>query len=247
MALLFSRKLKEFRRARNLTQEEIARTFNVSPQTVSRWETGVNLPDIEMLPPLAEFFCVTTDDLLGVDMVHKRAKAKQYREAVHEKYREAAWDEAVAIARKGVAELPNGHHLLSWLARALLRKTDEKSLREAIAIHKRIIEEGPNEPGDCTKADSMQSLVLACNLAGEKEKAMEYAKALPFYTSEVMRWVVLEGEEKLAKTIENLEIFANLMLEHVEVLEEPGKVWEEVGGVAGLYREIAERLEKMME
>lgn len=119
MEIYFHEKFKQLRKARDLTQEQIANTFNVSPQTVSRWETGVNLPDIEMLPPLAAFFKVTVDDLLGVDLAHRQAKARQFREAIHEKYRADLPDEAIAIARDAVAALPNDYGLLSWLAQAL--------------------------------------------------------------------------------------------------------------------------------
>ena len=74
MAIYLSEKLKQFRKARNLTQEQVADIFNVSPQTVSRWETGTNLPDIDMLPAIADFFEATVDDLLGVDIAKKEAR-----------------------------------------------------------------------------------------------------------------------------------------------------------------------------
>jgi len=252
MAIYFHEKFKQFRKARDLTQEQIANTFHVSPQTVSRWETGVNLPDIEMLPPLAAFFRVTVDDLLGVDIVHRQAKAKQFWTAIHEKYRENHFDEAIEIARRAVAELPNDYNLLSWLARVLWRKAydapkeeQENDVREVIALHKRIIEECPDDPGDCTKANSFQQLAYAYNLIGDKRKAMEYASGLTFYTSEVMRWIILEGEEKRQKAIENISIFTNLILEHVEFLEASGETGLPVGEALAVCKTIVEKLEKV--
>ena len=253
--IFFNEKFKQLRKARDLTQEQIANTFNVSPQTVSRWETGTNLPDIEMLPSLAEFFKVTVDDLLGVDVAHKRAKAAGFREAIHEKYRAGAYEEAIAIARRAVAQLPNDYSMLSWLAQALSRKAfegpqgeKEKIMREVIAIHKRVIAECPDEPGDCTKANSLQQLALAYNAVGEKEKAMEYAKGLSYYTSEVMRWIILEGEEKRRQTAENLRGFAYLMLEHAEFLEtaenRPIDESFSISETIAIYRTIVEKLEK---
>lgn len=38
--------LKEFRKEKGITQEKFAEKLNVSGRTVSRWETGINLPDI---------------------------------------------------------------------------------------------------------------------------------------------------------------------------------------------------------
>lgn len=60
---VFCNNLKRFRAARNLTQEQAAETLGVSTQTVSRWECNVTLPDVAILPKIAELYCVTIDDL----------------------------------------------------------------------------------------------------------------------------------------------------------------------------------------
>ena len=57
---------KEIRRLRinrGLTQEALADALNVSPQTVSKWECGNSMPDVQMLPEIAVFFGVTIDHL----------------------------------------------------------------------------------------------------------------------------------------------------------------------------------------
>ena len=41
--------LKELRKEKNLTQEQLAEQLNVSGRTVSRWETGTNMPDVSIL------------------------------------------------------------------------------------------------------------------------------------------------------------------------------------------------------
>ena len=46
--------LKALRKEKNLTQEELADKMNVSRRTVSRWETGSNLPDLSILVELAD-------------------------------------------------------------------------------------------------------------------------------------------------------------------------------------------------
>ena len=74
MAIYFTEKFKNLRKSRNLTQEQIADIFHVSPQAVSRWETGITYPDIELLPALADFFSVTVDDLLGIDINKKEER-----------------------------------------------------------------------------------------------------------------------------------------------------------------------------
>lgn len=60
---VFSKNLKRFRAAKNMTQEQAAERLGVSTQTVSRWECSTTLPDITMLPKIAALYCVTIDDL----------------------------------------------------------------------------------------------------------------------------------------------------------------------------------------
>ena len=48
--------LRELRKEKNLTQEQLAEVFSVSNRTVSRWETGSNMPDISLLLEMAEYY-----------------------------------------------------------------------------------------------------------------------------------------------------------------------------------------------
>ena len=61
----FGELLAELRKDRKLTQRELAARLFVTPGTISNYEKGVHLPDIEKLILLADFFHVTTDYLLG--------------------------------------------------------------------------------------------------------------------------------------------------------------------------------------
>lgn len=56
--------LKELRNEKKQTQEQLAEQLNVSGRTVSRWETGRNMPDIGMLVELAEFFNVSISEII---------------------------------------------------------------------------------------------------------------------------------------------------------------------------------------
>ena len=56
--------LKELRRAKGLTQEQLAEVLNVSSRTVSRWETGSNMPDISMLVEIAVFYDVSIPEIV---------------------------------------------------------------------------------------------------------------------------------------------------------------------------------------
>ena len=56
--------LKELRNEKKLTQEQLAEHFNVSSRTVSRWETGKNLPDISLLVEIADFYDVDVREII---------------------------------------------------------------------------------------------------------------------------------------------------------------------------------------
>ncbi len=55
MTLEFGTNLKRLRREEDLTQDELAEKLSLSPQAISRYETGAAYPDIEMLPVIAGF------------------------------------------------------------------------------------------------------------------------------------------------------------------------------------------------
>lgn len=57
--------LKQLRKDRNLTQEALAEQLHVSGRTVSRWETGTNMPDIGILIELAEFYEVSIPEIIN--------------------------------------------------------------------------------------------------------------------------------------------------------------------------------------
>ena len=227
MAVYLSEKFKQFRKARDLTQEQIADIFNVSPQTVSRWETGTNYPDIEMLPALADFFEVSVDDLLGVNVAKNQKRASQFAHEVHEKFRKNLFDEAIEICRNGISEFPADYNLQSWLANVLMRKSGDvpgeeskKYIREVISIRERILENCSNgsKNGRLLISGSIQQLAYAYHMTGDKEKAFEMAESLPFYASNIALFKITEEAEKFKNGIENILLFAETIKQHIEIL-----------------------------
>ncbi len=56
--------IKKLRNEKDLTQERLAEQFNVSRRTVSRWETGSNMPDLDILIEMADYFDVDLREIL---------------------------------------------------------------------------------------------------------------------------------------------------------------------------------------
>lgn len=56
--------LKQLRKEKGLTQEQLAEKFFVSGRTVSRWETGSNMPDLSILVELADYYDVDIREII---------------------------------------------------------------------------------------------------------------------------------------------------------------------------------------
>ncbi len=56
--------LKDLRREKGITQEQLAEQLGVSGRTISRWETGNNMPDISLLVEIAEYFDVSIPEII---------------------------------------------------------------------------------------------------------------------------------------------------------------------------------------
>ena len=86
--------LKELRKEKGITQEEFAEMLNVSGRTVSRWETGTNMPDISLLVDIAEIFDVSISEIINgerkSEIMEKEVKEtvlslSDYAEAINKK------------------------------------------------------------------------------------------------------------------------------------------------------------------
>ena len=64
----FGSKIKALRNKRGITQEALAKAMGVTPQTVSKWENDVTMPDVALLPELSVFFGITIDELFSLDV-----------------------------------------------------------------------------------------------------------------------------------------------------------------------------------
>jgi len=60
--------IKNYRKSKGFTQEELAGMLGVTPQAISRWESEAGLPDVSMIVPIAQALNITTDMLLGYNV-----------------------------------------------------------------------------------------------------------------------------------------------------------------------------------
>ena len=67
MASTLGLRIAKYRKAKGITQDQLAEQMGVSSQAVSKWENDLSCPDISLLPELADYFGITIDKLLRGD------------------------------------------------------------------------------------------------------------------------------------------------------------------------------------
>lgn len=91
-------RLADLRRAKHMTQGELAEIVGTSFQNISKWENGVTMPDITILPILASCFDVSIDELLGVRPLKGEMYSSQGTDT------EQFWDEHVEYIMRSKSE-----------------------------------------------------------------------------------------------------------------------------------------------
>lgn len=168
------------RHEKKLTQEELADFMGVTKASVSKWEKGINTPDLLLLPRLAAYFDVTVDELIGYE-------AQLSSEQIRRQYAELSKDFAVlpfadvlekvrALAHKYYACYPFLLQLsILYLNHYMLAETEEECrslLLEAVGWCDRILE-NCSDVGVCSDA-----VVLRAGLHLQLGKAAEAIEAL---------------------------------------------------------------------
>lgn len=97
--------LAALRRERGMTQQDAAQLLHLSNKTVSKWESGGGLPDITVLPALAELYSVTADDILaGETLKQDAASFRPPRSAVN-----------ISCRKRGSGSISSRCFLWYWL------------------------------------------------------------------------------------------------------------------------------------
>lgn len=131
--------IKKLRMDRKITQEEVAEYLGISFQAVSKWETGTTMPDITLLPKIADFFGVRIDDLFSVD---HEDELKRIEESLAYGLSEQSYLYAKRILEASLQDDPDNVRALKLYARVHLTKTNN-DLLEAGRMLERAMERSP--------------------------------------------------------------------------------------------------------
>ncbi|MBE6613516.1 MAG: helix-turn-helix transcriptional regulator, partial [Ruminococcaceae bacterium] len=104
-----SETIARLRKEKNVTQEAVAQAVGVSTQAVSKWENG-GLPDVELLPAIADYFGVSVDMLFG-----REISAGNLEEAITRRFASMPEEDRMELAFQ-----------LAWVMERALFRPDEK-------------------------------------------------------------------------------------------------------------------------
>ncbi|MBQ8369178.1 MAG: helix-turn-helix transcriptional regulator [Clostridia bacterium] len=197
MKLNIDTAILKYRRARNMTQEELAIALGVSPQSVSNWEHG-GYPDIELLPSIANYFGITVDELIGNDKISFEEDMRRYYQGLREYDGLKNLDHCLAYHRK----YPNEFPIINDLC-IMIMNTRSYKKPEYMELLRRLSQRVIDECTDCLIRD-----ITVWNMceAAEGEEFEKWVSMLPkYYGSHYY-----EMQEKYARRTGNTEKSKNL-------------------------------------
>lgn len=224
MNLLIGNNIKRIRLERGLTQEEVAVHLGVSFQSISKWERNDGYPDITMLPALARYFQITTDELLGVNEIEKEDNYHTINQLWTENNKAGLHPENIELMRQSLKKYPNDALLLVQLSTSLEKWSGteaEKSthLKESISIQEQILQYSEDSE---IRGATLFNICFSYWKVGEYEKALYHAKKLPnlYKAQENALVYFLDGEEKHAVAMSALSPLSWAIKHHLTALYE---------------------------
>ncbi len=198
----FDRRIKNLRKSRGITQEQLAGYLEISPQAVSRWETGATCPDIALLPQIAGLFEITVDELLGVNEAEKRREVNAIVAETSAMIDRNITEEPIRALRAALTKYPNNDRLLCTLMYALYAASEDEEFckahdAEILSIADRIFDYSADD--DC-RNEARRLLFRHCCDTGRTAEALKIAGEMPDIETCLERNIywVLDGEDRLA-------------------------------------------------
>ena len=172
MNILIGKRIKELRKERNMTQEQLADLVGVSFQAVSKWENGIALPDITLVPQLAQIFGVTTDELFAYNQKEIQNEIEQCVNNAR-KHIESDHEKGKKILEEALKKYPDNDILLNNLLYFLNYSADpDKTIRIANKLIDRTAD-------NSIRYDALRFLAYAYHAKGDTESAIAALEQIP--------------------------------------------------------------------
>ena len=216
-------KIRELRKQRGITQEQLAESIGISFQAVSKWENNIALPDITLAPVLASYFGVSMDELFDFNLKEIEHAVRIITEKAYQ-YRESNPAESRRILEEGLKKYPENDILLNNLLYVL-----DYSVKpdETIAIASKLIEKTNQND---VKYDALRFLAYAYKAKGDLESAEAAIEQIPeiYFTKLTEKAYLLSGKAKFEAAEKqkwiSFENLLQMMWKLAEYYEENGKI-----------------------
>lgn len=210
-------KIREFRKKKGITQEILAAALSVSPQAVSKWESELTYPDMEMIPAIARYFGISLDVLFDYNASEIKATVKKMIDDARAHFYNDQ-KRYVEIIKNALSDYPGNEDLLFALLNIYVQydflKIDGKDhIDEALSIADQILAESSDYKLICWAKERQAGAYLK---KGAYDKAKTIYESLPDIDEIPTRYksiaIQLSGRDKL-----------------------DGAVWYRCGHLQGLY------------
>lgn len=192
MNMKLGEKIRSLRKQKNISQEVLAQYLGVSFQAVSKWENGDNLPDVTMIPAIAIFFEVSTDELFDFNRLETENKVQQSCWNIAE-YRYSQPEKAEEDLRALLKQYPGNEIILNNLIYSL---QINKKHHEVIEICKALIE---STRYDDVKYDAARILAKTYRETGQQDLVKPTLELIPeiYFSKLELAANLLDGEEAM--------------------------------------------------
>ena len=241
MNIRLGEKIRTLRKEKNISQEVLAQYLGVSFQAVSKWEKGETMPDVTLIPAIASFFEVSTDELFDFNRLDMERKVQQACWDIAE-YRCTEPERAEEDLRKLLKQYPGNEIILNNLLYSL---QINKKYPETVETCKALIAVAKED--DC-RYDAARILAETYKEMGEYALCKQAIDLIPefFFTHREEKALLLEGEDMFRpawqQKMQSMETFLSMTMriaDYYEETKEPEKAKHQLLQA----RDIALRLE----
>lgn len=211
--------IRKHRKARELTQEEMARLLGVTAPAVNKWENGNAMPDITLLAPISRLLDVSLNELLSFEEELTTQEIRELVQQAEQKFSVESYDAVFDWAKKQMEKYPNCEALIHSLAMQLegyrlMRELPENKEQDAfiLSCYERLLQSN-DESVRTAAADSLYGYYLRKE---QYEKAEQYLAFFSMQNPERKRKqaVIYEKSGDLQKACQTYEeiLFADYQI-----------------------------------
>lgn len=205
--------IRKYRKAKDLTQEEMANWLGVTAPAVNKWENSNTMPDITLLVPIARLLGISLDELLSYQEELNKEEIRAIMEEAEIRFSENTYETAFDWAKKQIQQYSNCEELVLNLAMML---------------------EGHHVMQEIGQDQEYESFVLTCyeRLLKSTDEAIRMVAADALY-----RYYLRNEEYKKAE-----EYLAFLSIQNPERKRKQAALYEKAGDIAKAYQTYEEIL-----